>query len=126
VWKLSSAGAVLASYNTGRGPYGMAVNGSGQVFVACFWDAVVLRLDGSNGSVLSKTAVGDGAAGMIPYGNVVAVIENGNNGITRMSLSDGTVISRDKVDRAPLVGASNGSSLWVACTGSGTIAKRAL
>ena len=126
VWKLSSAGAVLAKYNSGRGPFGIAINSSGQVLVACFWDGVVLRLDGATGAVLSKTAVGDGAAGMIAYGNVVAVVENGSNSITRLSAADGSVISSDKVDRSPLIGTATASALWVGCTGSGTIARRAL
>jgi hypothetical protein len=126
VWKLSSAGAVVAKFDSARGPYGIVVNGSGQVLVACFWDAVVLRLDGSTGGILSKTAVGDGAAGMVSYGNVVAVISNGSNSISRLSVADGTFISGDKVDRSPLIGAATPSALWISCTGSGTIARRAL
>jgi hypothetical protein len=126
VWKLSSAGAVLARFNSGRGPFGLAVNSNGDILVACFWDAVVLRLSGADGTVLGKTAVGDGAAGLIAYGNVVTVIENGTNSITRLSLADGSVISKDKVDRAPLAGAATASALWVGCTGSGTVARRAL
>lgn len=126
VWKLSSVGGVLAKYDSGRGPFGLAVNGSGNILVACFWDAVVLRLSGVDGTVLGKTAVGDGAAGLIAYGNVVAVIENGTNSITRLSAVDGSVISKDKVDRAPLAGAATASALWVGCTGSGTVARRAL
>jgi DNA-binding beta-propeller fold protein YncE len=126
VWKLSSGGAVLATFNSGRGPFGLAVNSNGDILVACFWDAVVLRLSGADGTVLSKTAVGDGAAGLIAYGNVVAVIENGTNSITRLSVADGSVISKDKVDRSPLAGAATASALWVGCTGSGTIARRAL
>jgi streptogramin lyase len=126
VWKLSSAGGVLATYNSGRGPYGIAINSNGDVLVACFWDAVVLRLSGVDGSVLGKTAVGDGAAGLISYSNVVAVISNGTNTITRLSAVDGSVISTDKVDRSPLIGAATASALWVGCTGSGTIARRAL
>jgi hypothetical protein len=126
VWKLSSVGEVLAKYDSGRGPFGLAVNGSGNILVACFWDAVVLRLSGADGTVLGKTAVGDGAAGLISYGNVVAVIENGTNSITRLSAVDGSVISKDKVDRAPLAGAATASALWVGCTGSGTVARRAL
>ena len=125
VWKLSAAGAVLAKFDTGRGPFGLAVNSRGELLVACFWDAVVLRLDAS-GVTLSKTAVGDGPAGLIPYGNVVAVISNGTNSITRLSLTDGSVISKDLVDRSPLIGTATSSALWVACTGTGTIAKRAL
>lgn len=125
VWKLSAAGAVLAKYDTGRGPFGLAVNGRGELLVACFWDAVVLRLD-ANGLVLSKTAVGDGPAGLIPYGNVVAVVSNGANSVTRLSLADGSVISKDLVDRSPLIGTATSSSLWVACTGTGTIARRSL
>lgn len=125
VWKLSSAGAVVAKYDTGRGPFGLAVNSRGELLVACFWDAVVLRLD-ANGVTLSKTAVGDGPAGLIPYGNVVAVVSNGANSITRLSLTDGAFISKDLVDRSPLIGTATSSSLWVACTGTGTIAKRAL
>jgi hypothetical protein len=125
VWKLSAAGAVLAQYDVGRGPFGLAVNGAGELLVACFWDAVVLRLDAA-GTVLSKTAVGDGPAGLIPYGNVVAVVSNGANSVTRLSLADGSVISKDVVDRSPLIGTATGSALWVACTGSGTIARRAL
>jgi cytoskeletal protein RodZ len=126
VWKLSSAGALLAQYNSGRGPYGIVVNSYGDVLVACFWDGIVQRLSGADGSVLSKTAVGDGAAGLISYGNVVAVIANGANSITRLSAADGTFISSDKVDRSPLIGAATSSALWVGCTGSGTIARRAL
>jgi hypothetical protein len=126
VWKLSSAGGVLAKYDSGRGPFGLAVNGSGNILVACFWDAVVLRINGADGTVLSKTAVGDGAAGLIAYGNVVAVIENGTNSITRLSAADGSFISKDKVDRAPLAGTATASALWVGCTGSGTVARRAL
>ncbi|HEX8558861.1 MAG TPA: hypothetical protein VF668_12185 [Pyrinomonadaceae bacterium] len=125
VWKLSPAGGVLAKFDTGRGPFGLAVNSSGELLVACFWDAVVMRLS-SAGAVLSKTAVGDGPAGLIPYGNVVAVVSNGANSVTRLSLSNGAFINKDLVDRSPLIGTSNGSSLWIACTGSGTIAKRAL
>jgi streptogramin lyase len=126
VWKLSSVGEVLAKYDSGRGPFGLAVNSNGNILVACFWDAVVLRLSGIDGTVLGKTAVGDGAAGLIAYGNVVAVIENGTNSITRLSAVDGSVISKDKVDRAPLAGAATASALWVGCTGSGTVARRAL
>jgi DNA-binding beta-propeller fold protein YncE len=125
VWKLSAAGAVLAKFDTGRGPFGLAVNSRGELLVACFWDAVVLRLD-ANGLVLSKTAVGDGPAGLIPYGNVVAVVSNGANSVSRLSLVDGTFISKDLVDRSPLIGTATNSALWVACTGNGTIAKRAL
>jgi hypothetical protein len=125
VWKLSSAGGVLGQFTTGRGPFGLALNSRGELLVACFWDSAVQRLS-SAGALLSRTAVGDGAAGMIPYGNVVAVISNGANTITRLSLSDGTVISKDLVDRSPLIGAATSSALWVACTGNGTIAKRAL
>jgi hypothetical protein len=126
VWKMSSVGEVLAKYDSGRGPFGLAVNSNGNILVACFWDAVVLRLSGVDGTVLGKTAVGDGAAGLIAYGNVVAVIENGTNSITRLSAVDGSVISKDKVDRAPLAGAATASALWVGCTGSGTVARRAL
>lgn len=126
VWKLSGAGAVQAKYDTARGPYGIAFNAAGDVLVACFWDAVVLRLSGSTGATLSKTPVGDGAAGLVSYGNVVAVIENGTNSISRLSSADGSLISRDKVDRSPLIGTATASALWVACTGSGTIARRAL
>ena|GEM_PF-1851833 len=126
VWKLSSTGAVLAKFDTARGPYGIVVNAGGDLLVACFWDGVVLRLDGAAGAVLSKTAVGDGAAGMIAYGNVVAVVENGTNSISRLSAADGSLISQDKVDRSPLIGTATASALWVACTGSGTISRRAL
>jgi hypothetical protein len=125
VWKLSSAGGVLAKFSTGRGPFGLALNSRGEVLVACFWDAVVMRFS-SAGSVLSKTAVGDGPAGVMAYGSVVAVISNGANSVTRLSLSDGTFISKDLVDRSPLIGAATPSALWVACTGTGTIARRAL
>jgi hypothetical protein len=41
-------------------------------------------------------------------------------------VADGTFISKDLVDRSPLIGAATPSALWVACTGSGTIARRAL
>lgn len=125
VWKLSNSGAVVGQFATGRGPFGLALNSKGEVLVACFWDAVVMRLS-STGTVLSKTAVGDGPAGMIPYGNSVAVISNGANSITRLSLAYGALISTDLVDRSPLIGAATPSALWVACTGSGTIARRAL
>lgn len=124
VWKLSNAGGVVGKFDTGRGPFGLALNSRGEVLVACFWDAVVQRLS-SGGVVLSKTAVGDGPAGMIPYGNTVAVISNGANTITRLSVTDGTFISKDLVDRSPLIGAATPSALWVACTGTGTIARRA-
>jgi DNA-binding beta-propeller fold protein YncE len=126
VWKLSSAGAVLAKYATGRGPFGIAFNSNGEFLVACFWDALVMRLNAVTGEIVSKTVVGDGAAGLVSYGNVVVVIENGTNSITRLSAEDGTIISKDKVDRAPLAGAATASALWVGCTGSGTIARRAL
>jgi hypothetical protein len=125
VWKLSATGGVLAKFDTGRGPFGLAVNSSGEVLVACFWDAVVMRLS-SAGAVLSKTAVGDGPAGLIPYGNTVAVVSNGANSITRLSVVDGSYISKDLVDRSPLIGAATASALWVACTGTGTIARRSL
>lgn len=125
VWKLSNAGAVVGKFSTGRGPFGLALNSRGEVLVACFWDAVVMRLS-SAGAVLSKTAVGDGPAGMIPYGSSVAVVSNGANSITRLSVADGAFISKDLVDRSPLIGAATPSALWVACTGSGTIARRAL
>jgi hypothetical protein len=125
VWKLSYSGAVLAQYATPRGPFGLAVNSSGEMLVACFWDAVVYRMSAA-GVGLSKTAVGDGAAGVVAYGNVLAVISNGANSITRLSLADGALISQELVDRAPLIGTATASSLWVGCTGSGTIAKRAL
>ncbi|MET0623710.1 MAG: hypothetical protein ABW250_12070 [Pyrinomonadaceae bacterium] len=124
VWKLSNAGGVVGKFITGRGPFGLALNTKGEVLVACFWDAVVQRLS-SSGVVLSKTDVGDGPAGMIPYGNTVAVISNGANSITRLSVTDGTFISKDLVDRSPLIGAATPSALWVACTGTGTIARRA-
>jgi hypothetical protein len=125
VWKVSSAGDLLAKFATARGPFGLALNNKGELFVACFWDAVVQRFSG-DGAALSKTAVGDGAAGMIAYGNVVAVISNGANSITRLSNADGSFISKDLVDRSPLIGAATPSALWVACTGNGTIAKRSL
>lgn len=125
VWKLSSAGSLVAKFATGRGPFGLAVNSRGELFVACFWDSLVQRFS-SAGAVLSKTVVGDGAAGVIAYGNVVAVISNGANSITRLSLADGSFISKDVVDRSPLVGTATPSALWVACTGNGTIARRAL
>ncbi|MDT5271799.1 MAG: hypothetical protein QOH49_3985 [Acidobacteriota bacterium] len=125
VWKVSSAGDLLAKFATGRGPFGLAINSRGELFVACFWDALVQRFSG-DGTVLSKTAVGDGAAGMIAYGNVVAVISNGANSITRLSNADGSFISKDLVDRSPLIGAATPSALWIACTGNGTIAKRSL
>jgi hypothetical protein len=80
----------------------------------------------SAGAVLSKTAVGDGPAGVIAYGSVLAVISNGANSITRLSLTDGTFVSNDLVDRSPLIGTSNGSYLWIACTGTGNIARRSL
>lgn len=124
VWKLSNAGGVVGKFATGRGPFGLALNTRGEVLVACFWDAVVQRLS-SSGAVLSKTDVGDGPAGMIPYGNTVAVISNGANTISRLSVTDGTFISKDVVDRSPLIGAATPSALWVACTGTGTIARRA-
>lgn len=125
VWKVSSAGDLLAKFATGRGPFGLAINSKGELFVACFWDALVQRFSG-DGTVLSKTAVGDGAAGMIAYGNVVAVISNGANSITRLSNADGSFISKDLVDRSPLIGAATPSALWIACTGNGTIARRSL
>ncbi|HEX7315083.1 MAG TPA: hypothetical protein VF297_14240 [Pyrinomonadaceae bacterium] len=126
VWKVSSAGALVAKFATGRGPFGLAVNSRGELFVACFWDSFVQRFN-SSGTVLSKTVVGDGPAGMIPYGGSnLAVVSNGANSVTRLSLADGTIISKDLVDRSPLIGAATPSALWVACTGSGTIAKRAL
>lgn len=126
VWKVSSDGTLVAKFGTGRGPFGLAVNSRGELYVACFWDAVVQRFN-SSGTVLSKTVVGDGPAGMISYGGSnLAVISNGANTVTRLSLADGTVISKDFVDRSPLIGAATPSALWVACTGNGTIAKRAL
>jgi len=126
VWKLSNSGGVVGQFATGRGPFGMALNSRGEVLVACFWDGVVMRLSGA-GAVLSRTAVGDGPAGMIPYGGTnVAVVSNGANTVTRLSVADGTFISRDLVDRSPLIGAATPSALWIACTGTGTIAKRAL
>jgi hypothetical protein len=125
VWKVSSDGALVAKFGTGRGPFGIAVNSRGELFVACFWDAVVQRFS-SAGAVLSKTAVGDGPAGVISYNGMLAVISNGANSITRLSLTDGSVISKDLVDRSPLIGAATPSALWVACTGNGTIAKRSL
>jgi DNA-binding beta-propeller fold protein YncE len=126
VWKLSNDGTLAAKFATGRGPFGLALNSKGEVLVACFWDAVVMRFS-SAGALLSKTAVGDGPAGMIPYGgSYVAVISNGANTITRLSVADGMFISKDLVDRSPLIGTATPSALWVACTGSGTIAKRAL
>jgi sugar lactone lactonase YvrE len=126
VWKLDSAGSMVAKFGTARGPFGLAVNSRGELLVACFWDAVVQRFD-RYGTVVSKTAVGDGPAGMIPYsGSYVAVVSNGANTVTRLSLADGTFISKDLVDRSPLIGAATSSALWVACTGSGTIARRGL
>ena len=125
VWKLTSDGSLTAKFGTGRGPFGLAVNSRGELFVACFWDSLVQRFN-SAGTVLSKTSVGDGAAGVIAYGNVVAVISNGANTISRLSSADGSFISKDVVDRSPLVGTATPSALWVACTGNGTIAKRAL
>lgn len=125
VWKLGSDGTLAAKFATARGPFGLAVNSRGELFVSCFWDSVVQRFS-SAGAVLSRTPVGDGAAGVIAYSGVLAVISNGANSVTRLSISDGTFISKDLVDRAPLIGTSNGSSLWIACTGNGTIARRAL
>jgi len=126
VWKVASDGSLVAKFATGRGPFGLAVNSRGELFVACFWDAFVQRFN-SSGTVLSKTVVGDGPAGVIPYGgSYLAVVSNGANSVTRLSLADGTIISKDLVDRSPLIGAATPSALWVACTGSGTIARRAL
>jgi hypothetical protein len=125
VWKLSSSGGVVAKYGTARGPFGFAVNSKGEILVACFWDGVVYRMSKA-GVGLSKTAVGDGAAGVVAYGNVLAVISNGANTLTRLSLADGLVISKDLVDRAPLAATATSSGLWVGCGGGGSIAKRAL
>lgn len=128
VWKLSTAGAVLAKYDTGRGPFGIAINNNGDVLVACFWDAMVLRLSGITGETMSKTAVGDGASALISYnsGNMVAVVENGTNSVARLSAADGLFVSRDKVDRSPMFGTATASGLWLGCTGNGTIARRSL
>lgn len=125
VWKLSTSGGVLGKYATPRGPFGLAVNSNGEMLVACFWDGIVYRMSAA-GVGLSKTAVGDGAAGVVAYGNVLAVISNGANTLTRLSLADGLVISKDLVDRAPLAATATSSGLWVGCGGGGTIAKRAL
>ncbi|HEU4596561.1 MAG TPA: hypothetical protein VFS10_15600 [Pyrinomonadaceae bacterium] len=125
VWKLSTSGGVVGKYATPRGPFGLAVNSKGEMLVACFWDGIVYRMSAA-GVGLSKTAVGDGAAGVVAYGNVLAVISNGANTLTRLSLADGLVISKDLVDRAPLAGAATSSALWVGCTGGGTIARRSL
>lgn len=126
VWKLSSTGAVVAKYDTGRGPYGLVVNINGDFLVACTWDAVVLRHSGVTGGILSKTVVADGPSQMVAYNDAVAVASIGGNRITRLSAVDGLVRSSEVVNRSPSTLAVSPFSLWVGCDGSGTITRRAL
>lgn len=126
VWKLSAAGAVVAKYDTGRGPYGIVVNINGDFLVACSWDAVVLRHSGVTGGVLSKTVVADGPSQMVAYNDAVAVASIGGNRITRLSAVDGLVRSSEVVNRSPSTLAVSPFSLWVGCDGSGTVTRRAL
>lgn len=125
VWKLSSAGAVVARYATGRGPYGLVVNVNGDFLVACAWDAVVLRHSGATGEVLSKTGVADGPSQMVAYNDAVAVVSIGGNRVTRLSAVDGLMRSSEVVNRSPSTIAA-GLSLWIGCDGSGTVTRRAL
>jgi DNA-binding beta-propeller fold protein YncE len=126
VWKLSSTGAAVAKYATGRGPYGIVVNINGDFLVACSWDAVVLRHSGATGEILSKTGVADGPSQMVAYNDAVAVASIGGNRITRLSAVDGLVRSSEVVNRSPSTLAVSPYSLWVGCDGSGTVTRRAL
>jgi hypothetical protein len=126
VWKLSSTGAVVAKYATGRGPYGLVININGDFLVACSWDAVVLRHSGVTGEILSKTGVADGPSQMVVYNDAVAVASIGGNRITRLSAADGLVRSSETVNRSPSTLAVSPFSLWVGCDGSGTVTRRAL
>jgi len=126
VWKLSSAGAAVAKYDTGRGPYGIVLNVNGDFLVACSWDAVVLRHSGATGEILSKTGVADGPSQMVAYNDAVAVASIGGNRITRLSAVDGLVRSSEVVNRSPSTLAVSPYSLWVGCDGSGTVTRRAL
>jgi len=121
-----SSGSTIGTYSAGNGPYGIAVDASGNVWVTNVNDNTVTKFNGSNGSIIGTY----NSVGIAPEG--VAVDASGNiwvtnwnsNSVTKLNGSTGSTIGTYNVGSLPWgVAVDASSNVWVANTGSNTVTK---
>jgi YVTN family beta-propeller protein len=94
VTKLDSAtGEVIGTYNAGDGPWGIAIDASGNVWVANYISNNVTKLNGSTGAVIGTYNVGKRPWGIaVDVDGNVWVSNNAASTVTKLNGSTGAVI----------------------------------
>jgi len=120
-----STGATIGTYSVGSGPWGVAVDASGNVWVANNGGASVTKLNGSTGATIGTYSVGSG-----PYGVAVDASGNvwvanwGSNSVTKLNGSTGDTIGTYSVGSYPYgVAVDASGNVWVVNQGSRSVTK---
>ena len=82
--RLSTAGAVVGKYATGRGSFGVAAQGE-NVWITNYFDKTVTKLRAADGVNLGTFKVGDGAAGVMFDGTNLWVVCNGDSTLLKIA-----------------------------------------
>ncbi|MFA7244068.1 MAG: hypothetical protein WC080_02170 [Patescibacteria group bacterium] len=118
----SSTGAVIGTYAVGTGPYGVAVDGSGNVWVGNPYSGNVTKLNGSTGALIGTYAVGGGNPGVDNAGNVWVPYDSSH--INKVNGSTGAVMGTYSTGTSPSgVAADRSGNVWICNHGSGNVTK---
>ena len=122
VTELSPTGSLIKNYTVGNNPSGIAIDSSGDVWVANFYSDSVTELS-STGSVIATYPVGTGPVDIAIDGpGYVWVVNNVSNNVTELSPTTGSVIGTYPVGSAPYgIAIDSSGDVWVANNGNGTV-----
>ena len=86
-----STAAILATYNVGYSPNGLAYDGA-NLWVTFNYAGTVEKIQASTGTVLGTYNVGTGPAGVAFDGTNIWVVNQGSNTVTKLLASTGAVL----------------------------------
>ena len=124
--KLSSSGSYLSTYSLGSGPMAVAFDGVCWVWVACYSNNTVYRVEINKGTVEGPFGTGhlNGPMNIVFDGANFWVSNTNSNNVTKLKASDGSVVGDYSVGGTfPRGMAYDGANIWVAVRDNNTVAR---
>jgi streptogramin lyase len=118
----TSTGDIMGAYDVGVSlPYGVAMDTSGNVWVANNGDGTVTKLNGSTGATMGTYTVGTYPVGVaIDASGNVWVANNGDGTVTKLNGSSGDVMGTYSVGSCNDLAVDSSGNVWVTSTGAVT------
>jgi hypothetical protein len=133
----ASDGNLVGVYGVGRQPEGICFDGA-NIWVANWGGDCVTKLNASGGGYIGTYAVGSDIDPLPPLGGTyyhycpygicfdganIWVTNSGNNTVSKLRASDGSLVGNYDVGESPSGICFDGANIWVANPGSATVSK---